>query len=496
MEQQKSFREIVKKYVNQSLTLAISASPASPAVGDVVTFTPAVWGDIISYSLSYGDGAVSAGAASRVTWNHIYTTPGTYTVKLSVIDSDGISYKTDQTIIINQCPTGQVQNENGVCVIPLLTCPNGQVLQNGVCVAVSSQLKQISAGGVHTCAINSSGQTYCWGLYDLLGGNTGNRVPVSVSALADKNIQQISAGSVHTCAIDSSGEVYCWGHNGDGVLGNGSTVNSLIPVATSALAGKNIQRIAAGEYNTCAIDSSGQVYCWGRNDYGQLGNGSHTDSSVPVAISALAGKTIRQIAVGSTLVCAIDSGGQAYCWGSNELGQFGDGSTVGSLVPVTVPTLAGKTIRQIAVGSTHVCVIDLNGQAYCWGRNNYGQLGNGSFTDSSIPVIVSALAGKNIQQIVTGDNYSCATDSSGQAYCWGRNNYGQLGNGSFTDSSVPVIVSAPAGKNTQQISASHSHTCTIDSGGQAYCWGWNLYDQLGGSSGSMAIPVAVTLPKP
>ncbi|MBF1024810.1 MAG: hypothetical protein HXK98_02875, partial [Candidatus Nanogingivalaceae bacterium] len=201
------------------------------------------------------------------------------------------------------------------------------------------------------------------------------------------------------CAIASDDKVYCWGDNGNGQLGNGSTTQSNVPVAvstTGALAGKTIKRIAAGIWHTCAIASDDKVYCWGDNGNGQLGNGSTTQSNVPVAVSttgALAGKTIKRIATGSDHACAVTTDNQVYCWGRNSNGELGNGSTADSNVPVAVSmpgTLAGKTIKRLSGGSYRTCAIAYDNQVYCWGNNDHGQFGNNSTTSSRTPVATSS----------------------------------------------------------------------------------------------------------
>jgi alpha-tubulin suppressor-like RCC1 family protein len=261
---------------------------------------------------------------------------------------------------------------------------------------------------------------------------------------------------------------------------------------SGALAGKKLTRITAGTYITCALDSQGAAYCWGLG--GELGNGSTANSSVPTAVDtsgALSGKTLTQITTGAALTtCALDSAGAAYCWGYNAQGQLGDGTTTPSGVPVAVDTsgvLAGKTLTQIAAGQLHVGALDAAGAAYCWGYNDYGELGdnNASGNPSTVPVAVDtdgALAGKTLVQITAGWDHTCALDNTGAAYCWGENGPGELGDGTTTDSFVPVAVDTSgvlAGKTLTDIAAGGYHTCAVDSSGAAYCWGYDYLGELG-----------------
>ena len=255
------------------------------------------------------------------------------------------------------------------------------------------------------------------------------------SSAASRRPASVGAGNAHSCALDS-GKAYCWGENDYGQLGDGSTANSSVPVAVhtgGVLAGKTLTQISAGGgggLETCALDSTGGAYCWGDNQNGGLGDGSTANSSVPVAVDTsgvLAGKILTHISVGGDGACALDSAGAAYCWGDNSYGELGDGSTaLYSSVPVAVDTggvLAGQTVTQISAGYEDTCALDSTGAAYCWGDNYYWELGDGSTSSySSVPVAVDTsgvLAGQTLIQISAGWWYACVVDAVGAAYCWG-----------------------------------------------------------------------------
>jgi alpha-tubulin suppressor-like RCC1 family protein len=382
-------------------------------------------------------------------------------------------------------------------------------------LAATLGASSISAGDGYACALDS-GQAYCWGFngFGQLGDGSiteggGSTVPVAVSTagvLAGKTLAQISAGGNDTCALDSAGAAYCWGLNEDGELGDGSlTAPSDVPVAvdtSGVLAGKTLTQISVGLADACALDRTGAVYCWGLSDVGELGDGSTAGSDVPVAVDTsgvLAGKTITQISVGSVVACAVDSAGRAYCWGANIDGDLGDGRTADSDVPVAVDTsgvLAGKTITQISTNGGDTCALDSAGAAYCWGYNVFGELGNGTTQPESSPVPVAVdsggvLRGKTLTEVSAGDRSECALDSAGAAYCWGYNASGNLGDGSTDPSSVPVAVDTTgvlAGKTLTELSGG---ACAVDSAGAVYCWGENGSGELGdGSTAAMSeVPV-------
>lgn len=215
---------------------------------------------------------------------------------------------------------------------------------------------------------------------------------------------------------------------------------------------KNIElsQITTGDDFSCGIGTDNNAYCKGENKYGQLGDGTEISSAEIVAVytgGVLRGKTIKSIMAGHAYACVIASDDQAYCWGANGSGNLGNKSNWGSPYPAAVYTggvLSGKTIKQISVGSGHTCAIASDNQAYCWGYNSYdGRLGNNSEKESNEPVAVDTsgvLSGKTIKVISVGRFNTCAIASDDQAYCWGDGYYGQLGNNTLTFSHVPVAV--------------------------------------------------------
>ena len=363
---------------------------------------------------------------------------------------------------------------------------------------------QISAGVGQTCAIEYGlGYCWGQNVDGELGNATtsSSSVPVPVKAtgaLNGKPLTQISAGSQFNCALTSTGAAYCWGDNADGELGHGGTIESTVPIAVSTsgvLHSKTLTQISAAGQTACALASTGAAYCWGDNANGQLGNGSLTSTAVPVAVStsgALNGKTLTQIAVGLDHTCALDSTGAAYCWGSNADGQLGNGSLTSSSVPVAVlasGALNGKTLTQITAGLDHTCALDSTGAAYCWGGPG-ALLGSDSISSSDTPVAVSAsgvLDGTILTQISTSDDHTCALASTGAAYCWGSGGSGQLGDASTGSTTVPAAVSISGVlevRTLTQISAGADDTCALDTRGAIFCWGADDLGQLGNNSSS------------
>ncbi|HET8541760.1 MAG TPA: putative Ig domain-containing protein [Anaeromyxobacter sp.] len=345
----------------------------------------------------------------------------------------------------------------------------------------------VAAGHGHTCALVNGG-VRCWGRNDHgqlgNGATTASGLPVAVSGLSS-GVQAIAAGAAHACALVNGG-VQCWGANGYGQLGDGSTTDRHVPVAVSGLS-SGVQAIAAGAYFTCAI-ANGGVQCWGANLHGELGNGSATFEPVPapVPVSGLSSGA-QAIAAGDGHACALVNGG-LQCWGYNGYGQLGNGSWTPDPVPtpVAVSGLASG-VQAVAAGGYHTCAL-VSGGARCWGRNVYGQLGNGSTSDSLVPVPVSGLS-VGAQAIAAGNSHACAVVNGG-VRCWGRGSSGQLGNGSWADSQVPVASALSSG--VQAVAAGGYHTCAV-ANGSIRCWGQNGYGQLGNDStadGNTPVPVS------
>jgi alpha-tubulin suppressor-like RCC1 family protein len=247
----------------------------------------------------------------------------------------------------------------------------------------------------------------------------------------------IAAGESHTCAVLSDGGVKCWGKNDKGQLGDGTTTNAPTPVAVSGLT--NAKQVTAGGGHSCALLADRTAKCWGFDALGQLGDGATTDTSKPVAVSGgIAG--IVSIAAGGAHTCAALGVG-ASCWGANPNGQLGNGSKTASSTPVPVSGLSDTTgaIGIAASGGAHSCAVLADITARCWGANTVGQLGDGTTTDSTIPVAVGGLGGP-VKMIATGVAHSCALLADATMQCWGNNVFGQLGDGTSKDSKTPVVV--------------------------------------------------------
>jgi alpha-tubulin suppressor-like RCC1 family protein len=349
----------------------------------------------------------------------------------------------------------------------------------------------LAAGGNHTCAVTAEGGVMCWGsngngqLGD--GSRTDRTKPVNVKNLSSPAVAVV-AGWEHTCALDETGAVQCWGRNKEGELGNGGTQRSSEPVAVEGL-GSRAVALAAGDYHTCAVTAEGGVKCWGQNDQGQLGDGTTKPQNVPVDVQGLtAGATA--VAAGTRHTCVVSGTGGVLCWGANDLAQLGDGSNADFRgKPAPVEGLSGGVAELTAKGG-HTCVRDGSGTVFCWGENKYGQLGDGTNDNLSTPAPVIGL-GEPAARIAAGWRQTCAALVDGSLKCWGWNFYGQLGEGSTANRNKPVSVQGLKGKAVT-VAGGYGHTCVILESGEIYCWGLNQDGQLGNRTNlDSPVPVKV-----
>jgi alpha-tubulin suppressor-like RCC1 family protein len=367
--------------------------------------------------------------------------------------------------------------------------------------------KQLAPSSYHTCALAEDNWVYCWG--GNWGGQLGNGteddslVPVAISQgdiPADATILTVSSGTEFSCAIASDNKAYCWGWGDSGQIGNGETVNVSVPkaVAQGEMPSEaTVKDITTGMVTACAIASDNKAYCWGWGGYGALGNNGTADSSVPVAVSQGSmpvDATVKQISIGIQHGCLIGSDNKAYCWGSGVQGELGNGTNgagAGSYTPVTVlqgDVPATDALKQVSVDGAQTCAVSSGDKAYCWGQNNFGQTGDGTLVGKSVPTAVLHGAippSETIKYISSGDGRSCAVASNEQIYCWGLNGLGALGDGTTTNSSVPVAVltggasAIPAGTTFSSIESVYYGSCALSTAGQIYCWGYNSSGQLG-----------------
>jgi prepilin-type N-terminal cleavage/methylation domain-containing protein len=342
-------------------------------------------------------------------------------------------------------------------------------------------------GEHHTCYFKSDGTVWCWGEnnYGQLGNGTytNSLTPVQVTGLS--NVAALYVGNYENCVVKIDGTAWCWGLNDSGQIGDNTTSNRSTPVQVSGLS--SVLQLVPGDSTPCAEKSDGTLWCWGLNDSGQVGDNSITDRHTPVHITF---SNLKQMDQHSHSACAVKSDGTVWCWGLNAHGQIGDNTTTDRHTPTQVSGLTGAT--QVAVGHDQACAVKSDGTAWCWGLNDGGQLGDGTTTERHTPVQVSGLT--RATQISSAGDQTCAVETDSTVWCWGPNPNGGVGDGTTTSRTAPVQVGLIAGV----VHAGEDQTCagkTNGTNGTVWCWGLNDYGQLGdGTTTDRYTPIRSTLP--
>ena len=409
----------------------------------------------------------------------------------------------------------------------------------------------VGAGGFNSCALTANGSTLCWGrnsskqtgvqsTSSVIATPTALDLPQGVSGFIDLDV-----GNNHTCALTRLGDSWCWGSNSDGQLGNGVTNSWSAPVSSYVLhSQQKVINVNAGGDHSCILTTHNTVVCWGRNDFGQVADGAVNTDSVP---NYLEETEMLEIAAGISHSCAIDSSRNIWCWGDNEMGQIGDNSinTPTNLAPAQLPS--GLTASQITAGLSHSCVLTGNDLVYCWGDNENGKLGDGTTTQRLVPTKVvqlrdgpgesinsesdithnaatihAAFATRDVSShrlleygtdeflsgdtqtidlghfgsvayIASGANHSCMVIAGGHTKCWGDNSDGALGTGDTTHETKPVDVQNIGGL-ARLVAVGTTHSCAVMATGSLKCWGDNSSGQLGDASLlSKTQPVSVNI---
>ncbi|NOK14211.1 RCC1 domain-containing protein [Corallococcus exercitus] len=383
----------------------------------------------------------------------------------------------------------------GACLEPIrgtaeLSCAPGVDATTCQPLAQRGLARKVTVGSQHACALLETGGVRCWGGTGLVGDGTRalRATAVDVRGLGS-GVLAVSAGGLHTCAVLEGGTVRCWGDNARGQLGTGDTLPALEPVEVPGL-GDNVLGVAAGQAHSCALHAGGQVTCWGANDRLQLGGGTQTHSTRAVAVAGLPAN-LTALSAGATHTCASTAAGEAWCWGSNTSGELGDGQAGvdRSSGAVRVQGLAGPA-RALAAGGGHTCARVGDGEVACWGSNVTGALGDDTALDSVTPVRPLGLA-PGIRQVRAGWAFTCAVDREGGVHCWGQNPSGQLGDGTLLHRAAPVRVTGLP-QEAEDVAPGVTSTCAVLRDGQVACWGGNAQGQLGdGTQTDRVSPVVV-----
>ena len=349
----------------------------------------------------------------------------------------------------------------------------------------------VSDGNNHGCGLQTDNTLWCWGTP--LNGELGITA-VSDYLYAKKQPgtagttwSQVSSGYGITCGIRTTGALWCWGTNGLYQLGLGAdTTTHSTPANTSALT--TWKSVSVGPTTACALKTDGTIWCWGDNANGQLGTNDSTvgfQRTTPTQVANPTGATWTDLSIRGYHACAQDQTNAVYCWGRNDLGQLGNGTTTQTKLPGTaLPTVGGVPWRLVRVGITSTCGIRTDGKLYCWGQNANGQLGVGDTTDRSSPTLVlGGYSNWTSVALNTGTGSgpaqgdTCGSQSNGTLWCWGLNDKYQLGLGDTTTRTSPVEVGTDT--NWSQVEPGVSHACAVKTTGTLWCWGNGLNNQFG-----------------
>jgi alpha-tubulin suppressor-like RCC1 family protein len=382
----------------------------------------------------------------------------------------------------------ELETGSGIAECPPGTCNAGVCEDTGVVA--------LATGRAHTCAADFGERVYCWGRNET--GQVGDGAPgpdndqlQPVEILSDFPTRLLGAGGIdinwrsHSCAL-RGGQVYCWGYNAQGQVGDGSTEIRARPTEVAEI--DDASWIGVGGRHTCAARESGEVWCWGHDDFGQVGDGAgETMHALPVRTNSISSAV--QVVAGLQHSCVRVVAGEVFCWGDNESGQLGDGTNDSRDAPVSIGL---RVVTDIDAGSRHSCAVMNDATVRCWGTNNVGQLGQGPSgpASSNRPLEVMGLA--DVVDVATGAGMTCARQSGGQLLCWGGNVQGQTGTGpGSVDGPTPVMEIGDA----IALDLGNDHGCVIRESGQLWCWGRNQYGRLGdGTTEDRFSPVAILGP--
>ena len=458
--------------------LVVSAPPASAVAGAFLA--PA-----ITVTAEDASGSIVTSFAGDVTLA-LGANPGGSTLSGSLTEGATAGIATFSSVVVDKAAAGYTFVASSGS---LTSAPSAAFAIRPVSYA------SLAAGPYHTCGVAAGGgvaggEVFCWGdnRYGGLGDGTTTERPAPTPVAGGLAFRSVAAGNGYTCGLTAANAAFCWGDNGSGngygygELGDGTTTSRTAPVAVQ---GATFGSVVAGEYHSCALTPGGTAYCWGSDTYGQLGDGTPTaERSAPVAVQVLL--YFSSITVGDRHSCAVTAAGAAYCWGFNGLGELGDGTTTDRSTPVAVQ--GGIAFTSLAAGFGYACGMTAAGVAYCWGDNSNGELGDGTTTAHATPAPVAG--GLKFASLVAREGGACGLIVGGAAYCWGRNPDGELGDGTTTQRLTPTAV---AGSLTfASLTAGDFHACGLTTGGTAYCWGDNTYGELGDrTTVNRSVPTAV-----
>ena len=367
-------------------------------------------------------------------------------------------------------------NKTGIWIIPALlviTALSGCV-DSGVTNSLdapptrAANVRSIDSGGQHSCAIRNNGSLWCWGrnYYGQTGsGDTLNHfTPIAVGTARDW--RQIDSGQFHSCAIRNNGTLWCWGNNNAGQLGTDPAANQTLQLTPRRVGGNaDWQSVATGAAHTCAIRNN-TLWCWGDNDFGQLGDGSFSDSVTPTQINP--DTDWAAISAGASHTCGLKLDASLWCWGDNSQGQSGIDPTIVREQSAPNQVDAALNWQRLATGDNNTCATKTDGTLWCWGDNGFGQLGDGGFSDSFSPVQTGS--DSDWATPTLGSRHACANKTDASLWCWGDNRLGQLSGGDTSPRPAPIQIGGDTDWGTP--TSASNYTCAAKDDATVWCWGF------------------------
>jgi alpha-tubulin suppressor-like RCC1 family protein len=343
---------------------------------------------------------------------------------------------------------------------------------------------QVSAGSYHTLALRSDGTVWVYGLNSSGqlgdGTETSRTTPEQLTSLS--GIVEVAAQTYSSVALKSDGTVWAWGLNTNGQIGDNTTSTRYSPVEVKKSNGAggttnltNIVAICAGAYHTLALDSSGNVWAWGINSSGQLGDGTTTQQNMAEELTTLGGISVQELAAGAYHSLMLTTSGTVEAWGLNSTGQVGDGTTTQRNSPVSVSGLSGVTITALAGGEGQSLALESGGTVWAWGDNIYGDVGDGTLTQRRSPVHLSSLS--NVTALAANSYGSFVVEGDGSAWAFGANTYGELGSGTVVNQVNPVQMQGVSA--AVAITTCQEHTVILRNDGTTWACGFNYYSSSG-----------------
>jgi alpha-tubulin suppressor-like RCC1 family protein len=364
-------------------------------------------------------------------------------------------------------------------------------------VSFTVQLRALAAvdvGNDFACGTSVGGRAWCWGKGTVgqLGStadstcfeNSTGRIACAIAPKAllrpDVSFAQIAAGDSTACGISSTQQIYCWGDDTFGQIGNGSGGGGATP-RLATVGTERFTAITAGAAHACALNLNGRAFCWGNDAVGQLGtNNPSLNSTTPVPVSGPNGvqtspMRFTSISAGAEHTCAIDVDGVLWCWGRNTNGALGDPGVAG-IVPYPNPVVTSQRFIQVSAGRSHTCAVTTLNELYCWGAN-----GSRQATDPTLAIVpLPRLVQSSVRSVASGDEHACAVLLSGTVQCWGANSSLQLGRGETAPTGpTPIPVNLTGTISFASIAAGRRTTCGIDVSGTTWCWGSNVLGTVG-----------------